>query len=137
MNPNNIFDLDKKKEEDLTMIILYLTLAIFFLLILLCISCFYHSKNMEIPGIFHWGALVLFLATCFGFNRWYEYQKVELHNSQAIVNSKIECSHSEQVKPTSNKDKDILILDKENKNIYKLDENTSKQIIELLNKQKQ
>lgn len=119
------------------MIILYLTLAIFFLLILLCISCFYHSKNMEIPGIFHWGALVLFLATCFGFNRWYEYQKVELHNSQAIVNSKIECSHSEQVKPTSNKDKDILILDKENKNIYKLDKNTSKQIIELLNKQGQ
>lgn len=136
MNPNNIVDLDKK-EEDLTMIILYLTLAIIFLLINLCISCFYHSKNMEIPGIFHWGALVLFLATCFGFNRWYEYQKVELHNSQAIVNSKIECSPSEQVKPTSNKDKEILILDKENKNIYKLDENTSKQIIELLNKQAQ
>lgn len=136
MNPNNIFDLDKK-EEDLTMIILYLTLAIIFLSINLCISCFYHSKNMEIPGIFHWGALVLFLATCFGFNRWYEYQKVELHNSQAIVNSKIECSPSEQVKQTSNKDKEILILDKENKNIYKLDENTSKQIIELLNKQAQ
>lgn len=117
------------------MIILYLTLAICFLLIILCISCFYHSKNMEIPGIFHWGALVLFLATCFGFNRWYEYQKVELHNSQAIVNSKIECSPSEQVKQSSNKD--ILILDKENKSIYKLDENTSKQIIELLNKQEQ
>lgn len=42
---------------------------------------------------------------------------------------------SEQVKQSSNKD--ILILDKENKNIYKLDENTSKQIIELLNKQEQ
>lgn len=119
------------------MIILYLTLAIFFLLIILCsITYFYHSRNMEIPEIFLWGALVLFLATCFGFNRWYEYQKV-LHNYQAIVNSKTECSPSEQVKPTSNKDKDILILDKENKNIYKLDKNTSKQIIELLNKQEQ
>ena len=42
---------------------------------------------------------------------------------------------SEQVKQSSNKD--ILILDKENKSIYKLDENTSKQIIELLNKQEQ
>lgn len=42
---------------------------------------------------------------------------------------------SEQVKQSSNKD--ILILDKENKNIYKLDENTSKQIIDLLNKQEQ
>lgn len=42
---------------------------------------------------------------------------------------------SEQAKQSSNKD--ILILDKENKNIYKLDENTSKQIIELLNKQEQ
>lgn len=42
---------------------------------------------------------------------------------------------SENVKQSSNKD--ILILDKENKNIYKLDENTSKQIIELLNKQEQ
>lgn len=42
---------------------------------------------------------------------------------------------SEQVKQSSNKD--ILILDKENKNIYKLDENISKQIIELLDKQEQ
>ena len=42
---------------------------------------------------------------------------------------------SENVKQSSNKD--ILILDKENKNIYKLDENTSKQIIELLSKQEQ
>lgn len=42
---------------------------------------------------------------------------------------------SEKVKQSSNKD--ILILDKENKSIYKLDENTSKQIIELLNKQEQ
>ena len=42
---------------------------------------------------------------------------------------------SEKVKQSSNKD--ILILDKENKNIYKLDENTSKQIIELLDKQEQ
>lgn len=80
------------------MIILYLTLAIVFLSIILCITCFYHSKNMEIPGIFHWGALVLFLATCFGFNRWYEYQKVELHNSRAIVNSEMECSPLENGK---------------------------------------
>lgn len=136
MNPNTIFDLDKK-EEDLTMIIIYFILALFFLSIIYGITYFYFSRNMEVPGIFYWGALVLFLATCFVFNRWCEDQKVKLHNSQAIVNSKIECSPSEQVKPTSNKDKDILILDKENKNIYKLDENTSKQIIELLNKQGQ
>lgn len=136
MNPNNIFDLDKKRRglnDDYT---LFNTCNIFLLIILCSITYFYHIRNMEIPEIFLWGALVLFLATCFGFNRWYEYQKV-LHNYQAIVNSKTECSPSEQVKPTSNKDKDILILDKENKNIYKLDKNTSKQIIELLNKQEQ
>ena len=119
------------------MIIIYFILALFFLSIIYGITYFYFSRNMEVPGIFYWGALVLFLATCFVFNRWCEDQKVKLHNSQAIVNSKIECSPSEQVKPASNKDKDILILDKENKNIYKLDENTSKQIIELLNKQGQ
>lgn len=119
------------------MIIIYIILALFFLSIIYGITCFYFSRNMEVPGIFYWGALVWFLATCFVFNRWCEDQKVKLHNSQAIVNSEMECSPSEQVKPTSNKDKDILILDKENKNIYKLDENTSKQIIELLNKQGQ
>lgn len=119
------------------MIIIYIMLALFFLSIIYGITYFYFSRNMEVPGIFYWGALVLFLATCFVFNRWCEDQKVKLHNSQAIVNSEMECSPSEQVKPTSNKDKDILILDKENKNIYKLDENTSKQIIELLNKQGQ
>lgn len=42
---------------------------------------------------------------------------------------------SEQVKQSSNNE--VLILDKESKNLYKVDDVTTKQIIELLNKQEQ
>lgn len=95
------------------MIIIYIILALFFLSILYGITCFYFSRNMEVPGIFYWGALVLFLATCFVFNRWCEDQKVKLHNSQAIVNSEMECSPLENgkflcEKSVSNKKKDTI-----------------------------
>ena len=68
------------------------------------------------------------------------YKKSDSHifiqtGSKSSEETPLPVEQSENVKQSSNKD--ILILDKENKNIYKLDENTSKQIIELLNKQEQ
>lgn len=67
------------------------------------------------------------------FQQTKQANKTVEHKSSEETSLPVE--QSEQVKQSSNKD--ILILDKENKNIYKLDENTSKQIIELLNKQAQ
>lgn len=68
-----------------------------------------------------------------------DFQQTQQNNKTVEHKSSEETSlpveQSEQAKQSSNKD--ILILDKEYKNIYKLDENTSKQIIELLNKQEQ
>ena len=67
------------------------------------------------------------------FQQTKQANKTVEHKSSEETSLPVE--QSEQVKQSSNKD--ILILDKENKSIYKLDENTSKQIIELLNKQEQ
>lgn len=67
------------------------------------------------------------------FQQTQQTTKTVEHKSSEETSLPVE--QSEQVKQSPNKD--ILILDKENKNIYKLDENTSKQIIDLLNKQEQ
>lgn len=65
----------------------------------------------------------------------YEWHKKEgYYNYQAKVNTKMEYTPLKNEKSLS---KEVLILDKESKNLYKVDDDTTKQIIELLNKQEQ
>lgn len=67
------------------------------------------------------------------FQQKQQTNKTVEHKSSEETSLPVE--QSEQVKQPSNKD--ILILDKESKNLYKVDDVTTKQIIELLNKQEQ
>lgn len=101
---------------------LFLTLVLIFFAIISVILFMKDGPNNP-PFIYLCTVFVLTLTASLCFNEWY---KEGLHNYQAKVNTKIECSPSEQVKQTSNRDKDILILDKENKNIYKLETHLSR-----------
>lgn len=67
------------------------------------------------------------------FQQTKQANKTVEHKSSEETSLPVE--QSEQVKQSSNNE--VLILDKESKNLYKVDDVTTKQIIELLNKQEQ